>query len=57
MTWLAELSPIHGIVSEWVGLKRWLDAAVAQPAIQVTLPDRDSIIASYRASAAGPNGE
>jgi hypothetical protein len=37
---------VHGIVAEWVGLKRWLDASVAQPAIQVTLPDREAAVAS-----------
>ncbi len=48
MCWLHDASPVPGIVGEWVDVKRWLDAAVAQPAIQATLPDKDATIAGYR---------
>jgi endogenous inhibitor of DNA gyrase (YacG/DUF329 family) len=36
------------MISEWIDLKSWLDRAVAIPAIQSTLPDRDDTVRRYR---------
>lgn len=49
MQWLRDLSPIAGWIDEWIELKGWLDEALAQPAIQRTLPDRDEAVRRYRA--------
>jgi hypothetical protein len=53
MGWATHLSPFAELIGEWVDVKRWLDAAVAQPVVQATAPDRDVVVAAYRANSAG----
>jgi glutathione S-transferase len=49
MAWLRDLSPVADLIGEWIDLRAWLDACVAQAPIQATLPDRGATIARYRA--------
>ena len=44
----SDVSPVAEIVAEWMDLKKWLDAAVALPAIQATLPDREETVRRYK---------
>lgn len=53
MTWLKESTPIHGIIEEHQVLKGWLDKAVALPAIQQTLCDRDTAVKRHERQASG----
>jgi len=48
MTWLREHAPLPAQVDAREPLRAWLDAAVALPAIQATLPDRDATVQRYR---------
>lgn len=48
MDWLRDLTPLPGVIDEYPALRAWLDRAVAQPAVQQTLPDRDALVTRYR---------
>lgn len=47
MDWLAEYTPFPGLFDDRPALRAWLDDAVAHPAVQQTLPDREATVASY----------
>lgn len=47
--WLREYSELASLVDEHPALRAWLDAAVALPAVQKTLPDKRETIDRYRA--------
>ena len=48
MQWLRDLTPLPELVDRHPSLRRWLDAAVAVPAVQATLPDRQQTVTRYR---------
>lgn len=47
MDWLRAKSPIGEMVCERIQLRKWLDEAAAQPAVQETLPNREATVARY----------
>jgi glutathione S-transferase len=49
MTWVRKAcSVVTELIEERVMLRAWLDAAVEQPAVQATMPDRDTTLRRYR---------
>jgi glutathione S-transferase len=54
--WLRERSPLSEMVEKRESLKGWLDKAVALPAIQQTLPDRESTVRRYESHRTNSSG-
>jgi glutathione S-transferase len=48
VSWHREDSPLAGRVERHAALVRWLDAAVALPAVQKTSPNREATVAALR---------
>lgn len=53
MTWLKESSPVFGIIEEHQVLRGWMDKAVALPAVQQTLCDRETAVRRHEGSSGG----
>ena len=49
MQWLADRSPLPGVVEEYISATKWLGLAAATPAVANTLPDRAEAEARLRA--------
>ena len=48
MDWLREFTLLPAVIDEHPTLKKWLDRAVALPAIQKTLPSQEETVERYR---------
>lgn len=51
MDWVRDLGPVPALVDAHAELREWLAAAVALPAVEATAPDRETVVARYRARA------
>lgn len=48
MSWMREDSPVPAAIDEFIAVRSWLQASLALPAIQSTLPDEASTVERYR---------
>ena len=47
MSWLRHMTGLPKLVDGRLQLRTWLDRAVAMPALQATLPDKEPLVKSY----------